>query len=196
MTISIILIVGVNVIAAQKYESMIVVGDNVNVRTVPDGKAPIIVKLYNTNTVLLLKISQKAEVIMGFPGKWVYVDTQVYPQDNLNDTIKGWVFDYYLARDNQFQKIQSIKKCSVEAMIGDSVMSYKVNSDGSYVHKVYADESNAPSLIKGHLLRYRDTVIAQDENGRREFFYFSSNGILCSQFHDGDGKQIMFKFDE
>jgi hypothetical protein len=176
--------------AASKSNSLIVVGDNVNLRQEPSPNSPIVFKLYLTKTVRVVKRTDKKITIDNKSGEWVYVDTGSFKKDSLDETIKGWVFDYYLADLNVFEKINSYKNCSIEGVVGDYLLSYEFYKDGTYKRKLFEYEKNTNRFIKGKLYRYRDVVAAVDEDGRQELFYFRKDGSLCcQQFHE-DGAQM------
>ncbi len=69
-------------------------GDNVNVRAEAATNGAVLVKLSRGAIVTLLKRSDMALTVGDKKGFWAYIDTQVTNKDG--ETVKGWVFDYYL----------------------------------------------------------------------------------------------------
>ena len=72
-------------------------GDNVNVRAEAATNGAVLLKLSKGAKVMLLKRSDTALTVGDKKGFWAYVDTQVTNKDG--ESIKGWVFDYYLKEE-------------------------------------------------------------------------------------------------
>ena len=81
----------------QTGQTYILTGDNVNVRAEAATNGAVLVKLSKGAKVTLLKRSDTALTVGDKKGFWAYVDTQVTNKDG--ESIKGWVFDYYLKED-------------------------------------------------------------------------------------------------
>ena len=78
----------------------ILTGDNVNIRSVPS---------MNSSVLYMLKINSKVKLIYRSDielsagdkkGYWAYVDTEIKDEKE-RETIKGWVFDYYLKEEGK-----------------------------------------------------------------------------------------------
>ncbi len=73
-------------------------GDNVNVRAEAATNGAVLVKLSKGAKVTLLKRSDAALTVGDKKGFWAYIDTGITNKAG-NETIKGWVFDYYLKEE-------------------------------------------------------------------------------------------------
>ena len=72
-------------------------GDNVNVRAEASTNSAVLIKLSKGAKVSLLKRSDIALTVGDKKGFWAYIDTGI--KDKKGGTIKGWVFDYYLKKE-------------------------------------------------------------------------------------------------
>ena len=73
----------------------ILTGDNVNVRAEASPKGEVLTMLSKGAKVKLLERSDKALTVGDKKGFWARIDTGVMDEKK-GETIKGWVFDYYL----------------------------------------------------------------------------------------------------
>lgn len=171
-----------------KNNSLIVVGDNVNLRIEPHSSSRIVFKLYITKTVRVLQRTGRKVTIDDKLGEWIYVDTGSYKKGSLDETIKGWVFNYYLADFEVFKPVDKFRDCSIEGMVGDAIIVYEIFKDGTYKHKLPDYETKKVYYIKGKLYRYRDVIVAMDYDKKMEIFYITPKGDLCSQQNDEKGQ--------
>ncbi|HPV98253.1 MAG TPA: hypothetical protein PLZ78_10530 [Spirochaetota bacterium] len=174
------------------YKSKIfVVGDNVNLRMQPTIEAQVMESLKLAQEVELKEKKAEKVIIDGKAGSWVYVDT--HSRESLEgDTIKGWVFDYYLAGIDKFKKVTKFRESKINTMVGDTLIYYEFLKDGSYRRKIREiDEYSrvlSVKIEKGHLFRYRDVVLAMDADKHYEVFYVTDKGFLCSSvYSNADG---------
>jgi hypothetical protein len=174
------------------YESkLIVVGTNVNLRIQPTIEAQVLESLKLAQEVEVKEKKAEKVVIDGKVGSWVYVDT--HSRESLEqDTIKGWVFDYYLAGIDKFKKVTKFRESKINTMVGDTLIYYEFLKDGSYRRKIREiDEYSrvlSVKIEKGHLFRYRDVVLAMDADKQYEVFYITDKGLLCSSvYSNADG---------
>jgi len=167
---------------------VIICGDKVNVRAEPNVNAKVLECLSICKDVILLKKSGKKEKIGKIEGKWAYIDTRYYKDDKHEETLKGWVFDYYLADLKNFKRVTSFIECKIEGWSGDYLLSYKFYKDGTYKRKKYDYKSRKIiDNIRGEVYRYRDIIAAHDEKDAKNLaitFYFTSEGVLCSPVKD------------
>ncbi len=170
---------------------LFVVGDNINVRDLPNINAEIIKTLRISSEVTLLEIKSDLVSVNGVEGKWIYVNTHIYDKKG-KDIIKGWVFDYYLAGIDKFKKVTKFRESKINTMVGDTLIYYEFLKDGSYRRKIREiDEYSrvlSVKIEKGHLFRYRDVVLAMDADKQYEVFYITDKGLLCSSvYSNADG---------
>lgn len=170
----------------------IVVGENVNIRSEQNEKSLAIGKIYIATKIQILKKTNTKIKIGDKVGEWVFIDARYYKKGT-DETIKGWVFDYYLADLDVFEKMNSFKNCKIEGSIGDYVMSYEFCKDGTYKRKILEYdgmnyEKSTIRLVKGKLYRYRDVIVAMDDDNKHELFYITPKGDLCSQQYDENGQ--------
>ncbi|PKL35371.1 MAG: hypothetical protein CVV44_21410 [Spirochaetae bacterium HGW-Spirochaetae-1] len=176
-----------NFIKADENEFVIAIADNINVRSEPTTSSSILSKVYITKQVMILKRKGKKIKLGDIEGEWIFIDTRSYAKGT-KSTVKGWAFDYYFAKINDFKKMDSFKSCSIEGVVGDYLLSYKFNDNGAYKRKIYNAESGKYDFIGGHLYRLKDVVAAIDADKKYELFYFTPKGILCSQQYDETGQ--------
>lgn len=171
----------------------LVIGDNVNVREKPNLKSNPIEKLRLLSIVQLIKRSEIKEKIGNFEGRWVYIDTNICGK-NCNETIKGWVFDYFLSDGSNFKKVSTFKRCLIEGNVGDTLISIDIFDDGKYNRKRIEYDTDKLSYHRGQLYKFRNVIIARDNKG--DFYlplYLRKDGVLCSMHSDGNGNQICAK---
>ncbi len=170
----------------------IVMGNNLNVRSNPNTKANVVIQLKILSEVKLLRLKNKEVKIGNIKGKWAFIDTRVF-NDDVTDTIKGWVFNYYLSNTKEFILMTKFKECSLEDNVGDTFLSYRFNKNGTYIRKDYDSEKNKYYYLSGNLYKYRNVIIASDKDKERGIdvsFYLKQDGRLCSKYYNSKGKQI------
>jgi len=169
-----------------KPNYVFVIEDNVNVKETPDVNSKTLINLRISREVDLLKKNEKKAMLKEHEGCWAYVDTLIY-NDSGNETIKGWVFDYYLAEINKFKKIKLFQESIVDAWAGDSHIYYSFYKDGTYKRRIENVDvyGNIVSekMVNGGLYGYKNVVIARDNNSKSyRLFYLNENDLLCISF--------------
>jgi uncharacterized protein YgiM (DUF1202 family) len=172
----------------------IVVGENVNIRTEPNQNSKIISRLDIARKVQIIKKSNTKVKIGDLDGEWVYIDSGIYG-NKLGETVKGWIFDYYLAPVKEFKKINSICEFNIEGWVGDYLLSYAVNKSGTYKRKIYNyEQDKIRTDIDGEIFRFRNVLLAKDKNNTGyELFYFPEDNMVYSTYVDMKGKKICAK---
>ena len=148
--------------AEEPIEHRISITDNLNLREGPGLNYKIIkfknggkienLQLKITDSVKVLKISETEDVINGKKGRWVYIDP------GYSDKTCGWVFDYYLAKKEDFRPLVSLPE-NMELIFddGDVVIHYKFFKNGTtqYINdkkiksgKLYIEKSEKVIVIK------------------------------------------------
>ncbi len=84
----------------QLTQTYILTGDNVNVRSEAATNGAVLLKLSKGAKVTLLKRSDVALTVGDKKGYWAFIDTGIAKKDG-EETIKGWVFDYYLKEEGK-----------------------------------------------------------------------------------------------
>jgi len=171
---------------------LIIVGDNVNIRIEPNIKSEIILKLNIGDKVKVLKRLNNKIIINGAEGIWIYIDSCRYKNDNLDETIKGWVFSNYAVSINQFKLLNNICQFQIVGWVGDYLLSYNVYGNGSYKRKIYDyDHNKYISGITGRIYKFNRVLLALDNDKKGyEIFYFVGDNKICSPKSDMDGKYI------
>jgi uncharacterized protein YgiM (DUF1202 family) len=178
----------------EKIEYITVAGDNINLREQPSLESKIIMKLKITSSVRILKKSNKIEQINNKKGQWIFVDTDV-EDDKTKKTIKGWIFDYYVAYEFRFKKIQKWNYKKFESCIGDSCVNLTFKKDGSFINEFYIcadgncrgvdkikecehfggifNKKTQLCYTKGHLYNYLNLFLAKSS---KQYIYFTKEG--------------------
>ncbi len=162
----------------------IVVGDKVNVREKPKITSKIILQLKITDLVKLIRRSGIKYKSGNIEGEWVYIDTGKSKDIMRNETYKGWVIDYYLAKGNQFEEVKEFYDCILEGYVGDYHIYYEFKKDGSYKQKYYDsskfEKEKNISKCFGKIYRYRNVIIVRDDCGL-DYFYINGNKICYNE---------------
>jgi hypothetical protein len=168
---------------------------NVDLRVEPSIDSKIIMKLNPfEHRVSIIQSTNNRIYMDGIDGCWVLIDLE---------GTKGWIFDYYLAGEDKFRKVnlwsyQTFSECRVKYC-----PEYIFNTDGSFeLYFISPDESNYPICsewsgeyikdskhnrgkckFKGHLYRYLDVIWAKLDEGYNlpfeNYLYFDIDGSLC-----------------
>jgi hypothetical protein len=75
----------------------------------------------------------------------------------------------------------------MEGSVGDFFLYYEINKDGTYKRKFYDNNTNKLKYIEGQLYKYRDVVLAYDNDDTFEIL-FLQNGNLCSKYVNDKGQ--------
>lgn len=167
----------------RKDDYVYVVADNVNVREQPLINSKSLIKLRIGTLVRILNKTNKKEIVNNIKGEWIYIDTLSYNFSNKNETLKGWVFDYYLSNLNGSSRITSFDNYKFEIDLPDHNISFFFKKNGTYIRKPFANETEKKE-ISGKLYRYKDLIIGKDDfnNDTVSYFIFhlKSDGKLCA----------------
>ncbi len=175
--------------------------EKVNVRKEPNINSQIIIQLNTYDAIEIIRENPKYEIISKNNGKWVYVKTYRYDK-NCKDKCEGWIFDYYIAYKDKFQKIKQWKFKDFQGCAGDYCPKLKFEYDGSYtmdlVSSIDANNSNDEKKsvcnkeggtyvsnnicqYKGHLYQFLDLILLKNDDNRGfdSYLIFNKNGYLC-----------------
>lgn len=180
--------------AEENVEYMISWTNNLNLREGPGinynpvyyitGTRKETMQLIIAQSVKVLKNSDSEEIINGNKGHWVYVDTGAYDLKR-NESIKGWVFDYYLAKKEDFRPLNSLpENLELKFGMGDALVHYKFYKDGraEYIHD---NERNKGKIDTGRLyIEKRNLIVVIKWDEHKDLFLWSDeflfkNGTLC-----------------
>jgi len=165
-----------------------VLATKLNVREKPDLNSKILTQKNFASGVKILKRSGKFEVINGVKSEWVYIDSERFDESG-NDTIKGWVVDYYLSDLSEFKPITSFGDYYIEAILTEFYVRMNFYPDGTFTAIQYDRETQTESEIKGQLYQFRNVIIADKEghridgSGYRLAFYIDEKGNIISEFN-------------
>jgi len=160
-------------------DTYIVVGDKVNVREKPKITSKIILQLKITGLVKLIRRSGIKYKSGNIEGEWVYIDTGKSKDIMRNETYKGWVIDYYLAKGNQFEEVKEFYDCILEGYVGDYYIYYIFKKNGTYEHRYFNPIKNTNERYIGKLYKFRNVLVAKDFGVQR--FYLINNNIFCTE---------------
>lgn len=168
-----------------------IAGDKVNLREKPGPNSRIVFQLPLAHVVQLLKTEPKWSVIDGKRGRWVYVDSGLCTA-NMNQSYKGWIFDYFLGYRENFTRVWKWRRSCIENTVGDYHYRYDFFPDGTvrYQGSGYGD---APRKYNGYLYKYRSVYYAKLSIDTGLFFKLGANGLLSSTYpkHSPDGKTVL-----
>ncbi len=173
--------------------------DNLNWREKPSTKSEVKLQLIIGEEIDILYVSNKKTTIGNKVGKWVKIKT-----GRLMSEPEGWVFDYYIAYKDRFQKVNNWPYKKMSACAGDYCPSYVFNKDGSFKVKFwqYHDEFTKDEKIKklcekkngkytadhychfkGHLYKYLNLVLARLEGTQeKHYIVIKKNNKLSIPF--------------
>ncbi|PKL15263.1 MAG: hypothetical protein CVV49_21640 [Spirochaetae bacterium HGW-Spirochaetae-5] len=113
--------------------------DYLNIRVEPDLKSKPLMSAVRINekrqlrigdTVRVLKRTEREETVNGVKGRWAYVDP------GYSDKTCGWVFDYYLAKKEDFKLLKLLPNNYVLNFTdGDAPFEYEFYKDGIAIYK-------------------------------------------------------------
>lgn len=155
----------------------IVAGDKVNVRTDHNSKSTAIIQLRIGKMIKFIHGSGMKEKIGSTQGEWVYIDTLFTPIGS-EETLKGWILDYYLADFNNFQRVSKFSECIFNRNIGETILYYEFYQNGKYKRRD-KDDKGRPIYMDGSVYRYRDLIIAKDDNKEFYNYFFINGNQLC-----------------
>jgi len=159
-----------NAFAAEQI--LLVSVDNLNVRENPSIKAKAIIKLPVCSPVNILKVNSAKDVIDGKSGKWVYVDTYYPSKMNQKETIKGWIFDYYLGTKDKFSPVSVWKVKKFEYCDGDYCVYINFSSNGFFTYSydttdLFSDCKDCKCLLKS------EKQVGKKCNGKGQVYKFN-----------------------
>lgn len=173
-----------------------VISDKVNVRLEPSITSSVILQLRQAERVIIIRRSNKKEILGNLTGEWVYIDTQYFNKEG-NGTYKGWIFSTFLADYSMFEKVKEFRNCVFKGSIGDYLLDYEFDKHGMY-KRWEKDEKSGKRLVKrGNIYRFKNVLIAKDENENIfEDFFLNDNEELCHALRDLRGNALCVKCEE
>ena len=174
--------------------------DNLNIREQPNKTSKVLIQLPVCSPVNILKTNNQTEVIEGKSGKWVYVDTYMINKSNKKDTIKGWVFDYYIGYKNKFSKVTDWKIKNFEYCDGDYCVLVQFDNKGFFTYsydttELFADCNECKCLLKsekqngkkcfgkGQVFKFNKLIWLKKDgetNKDSKIVYLTTKGDLCA----------------
>lgn len=115
-----------------KNLSVPVLAENVNLREKPSINSNVVFQLPIAIDVVILHKSGDKVTINGLSGEWVYVDTNIRINNTTNETIKGWIFDYYLGYKEKFFRVMKWKKQTFTYTAGDYTPVFEIQENGTF----------------------------------------------------------------
>jgi len=173
----------------------------VNLRAMPDLKSNILTQLNYGDRVEIVKTRNENVTIDNKIGKWVFVNTFKYGRD-CEGSCKGWVFDYFIAYDQKYEKVKRWNIKDYKNCVADYCPNYTFNKDGSFVLKIQlglgSDSSENDKIefckksggiydkrgfcqYNGQLYKYLNLIWAKIENyhGIQNYLYITKKGSIC-----------------
>jgi len=194
------LLLVITVKAANREILVPLAGDNINIREQPNAESKVMYKLRIADLVEVIKESSEKTVIGNLSGKWVYVKTGYCKDDRCTEFISGWIFDYYLAYNDRFKRINANDLKSYKGCVGESCLNLIINKDGSFFEKFKVcedgncagvDKKHDCSVLggyldkdeycykKGHLYKYLRLIWAKTSNGSGSYFFLTQEDVVC-----------------
>jgi len=105
-------------------------GMNKKILKVITGRGEHKLQLRITQTVKVIKRTEKEEIVSGKKGRWAYIDP------GYSDKTCGWVFDYYLAKKEDFSPLKSLQYDYILKFAdGDAPYKFEFFKDGTFIFK-------------------------------------------------------------
>ena len=187
------LLITFNLIMAESYSDVIILGDDVMFREYPDQKSNPMGRFPKGRIVSFIKKSSKVETINGNKGEWIYIGA--YRSNSVSKKgRKGWIFDYYVGYKDNFKKVENWNISHYEGSIVDTDVEFDFKENGSFkmyisypfsmseekmnsIAKILKGEYNKKRKkieLTGHLYKYKNIYWAktntQNEGGNYYFF--------------------------
>ncbi|HNM06650.1 MAG TPA: SH3 domain-containing protein [Leptospiraceae bacterium] len=178
-----------------------IAGSKINIREKPKKDSKVLLQVNPSDSVKVLKKTEEKILIDGREGSWVYGEFTKCTGGNGNcRTVKGWIFDYFLAYKNRLVKVTDWSYASFSESAGDIGWEYKFSKDGKYSSEESRGESMQADLkedcrknsgkyrpgkdsffgtciVSGHLYRYLNLISLDRKD---HFLYINEKGKLCS----------------
>ena len=154
----------------------IVALDNLEVLKKPNRKGSVVTKLHKAERVRVIYRQTKKDIYKDEDGHWVFITTE-----DGKHTV-GWVFDYFLAFSNKFQKITEWEIASFSFMKGDYVANFQTQENGKFTCQWRASGNGIylRSKYTGQLYRYGNIIWAKKDtpDSWNDFFYLNNEDKL------------------
>jgi hypothetical protein len=147
--------------------------DYLSIRVEPDLKSKPLMSAVRINekrqlrigdTVGVLKRTERDEIVNGVKGRWAYVDP------GYSDKTCGWVFDYYLAKEEDFKPLKSLPN--------DYVLNF-ADGDAPFEYEFY---KNGIAIYK---------AIDEGETDQKGKLYIESRGRVLTIKYDNEKLELM-----
>ncbi len=176
-----------------------IAANKINLRKQPTLESEIITQLNCLDYVKILKIQNQNASIDGKEGKWVYVLSKKYDDSCMNEC-KGWVFDYYIAYPQRYNRVDKWKVQQFNSCAGDFCPHYTFLPNGAFkmrlaiCHGSDCNEdkkknlcqnekgnylSNGECEYNGHLYRYLNIIKAVTDNNTFNYLIINKLGQIC-----------------
>jgi hypothetical protein len=124
-------------------------------------------------------------------GTWLFIDSQ-YANSDLSGTIKGWVPSYSIAQKKEFKRVEKFGSYHLEGMVGDAILDFQFNKDGTFKQKTYNDKGKFARYETGTLYQKGKLIYAKSRKFI-DFFYLDEAGNLYTTYPDVSGNPIQAK---
>jgi hypothetical protein len=157
---------------------LLVSGNNVNLREDPNINSRVIKQLIIGEWVYFRDRKGKKETIGDLNGEWIKVLTRY--TDKYDKDISGWVFDYYLADESMFIKMNSFYNCHYEGYSGDWFINIQFLKNGTFRTKRWDDKKGDYYFEEGLVFKYRKLIHVKSNNSKwGSFFYINEKNEIC-----------------
>ncbi len=188
LSLIIIALILFNISFAQKESFVVIVDTNATLYYLPDFDSSNIIKIPLGQMVKVISNLNKQAYFSNNIGNWVYLDAGFYK------SYKGWIPSFWIAGRKDFKKLTKFGSYILKGMIGDGILDYKFNKDGTFVQKVYDDKGKFETTIKGNIYKKNMVICIEGKylgKDYYDFFYLDNNDDLFTIYPDASGKPIM-----
>ena len=188
-------------ISAEIEKMIVITGDDVNVRNKADISGKVLMSLPKGKLVEYIKQNEEVKIIKGISGRWIFVNTKRFKNNNDNKTVVGWIFEEYLGMPNKFKRVENWNIAHYEGSIVDTDVEFDFNKDGSFkmyisypfsmteekmisIAKILKGEYNKKRKkieLTGHLYKYKNIYWAKNDTqieGGNYYFFLNDKGEI------------------
>jgi hypothetical protein len=161
-------------------EYIYIAEDNVRLFDNPSISSRVLMNIRITEALKVIKYADKIELVNNKKGRWIFVDTEMYDDGGVNNSIKGWIFDSQIVRVEELKKHRLLRDAVLKCSDGDGSFKYELFKNGAAKYKYM----NNP-IITGELFLGKNLLLARRkiENGTwRDLgrFYIRNDGKISS----------------
>ncbi len=179
-----------NICYSEIKEYAVSIENNVIVYISPDTNSSNLIHMEIGRLIQIISNSIQNINNINETGKLVFIDS-LYRNIGSRTSIKGWVPSFNIAQQKDFIKVTNFGQYVLKGNIGDTVLDYSFNKNGTFKKKIYGENEK---YLLGNIFQRGHIIEAMNKDiFNSDFFYLDNENNLFTIYPDDSGNPIQAK---